>query len=129
MRGYLIATLLCLGLTVSASPAPAEEFTAGGLRFSDELGGFRLISVTGSGTASDPIVVVEEITQGIRAHLPGLVRVSFGCYNDEVEVDWFVEVLEKIVHGEYKGRYVQDPVSGAFWAEGYTLQLAPYFSL
>jgi hypothetical protein len=63
MRGTLIATLLCLGLAVSAKPAPAEEFTAGGLRFSDELGGFRLISVTGSGSASDPIVVVEEITQ------------------------------------------------------------------
>ena len=53
MRGHLIATLLWLGLAVSA----------GGLRFSDELGGFRLISVTGSGSAADPIVVVEEITQ------------------------------------------------------------------
>ncbi len=63
MRGYLIAALLCLGLAVSATPAAAEDFTAGGLRFSDELGGFRLISVTGSGSASDPIVVVEEITQ------------------------------------------------------------------
>ncbi len=63
MRGYLIAALLCLGLAASATLAPAEDFTAGGLRFSDELGGFRLISVTGSGSASDPIVVVEEITQ------------------------------------------------------------------
>ncbi len=63
MRGTLIAALLCLGLAVSATPAAAEEFGAGGLRFSDELGGFRLISVTGSGSASDPIVVVEEITQ------------------------------------------------------------------
>jgi hypothetical protein len=63
MRGYLIAALLCFGLAVSVTPARAEDFTAGGLRFSDELGGFRLISVTGSGTASDPIVVVEEITQ------------------------------------------------------------------
>ena len=63
MRGRLIATLLCLGLAVQAAPAAAEEFAAGGLRFSDELGGFRLISVTGSGSSSDPIVVVEEITQ------------------------------------------------------------------
>ncbi len=63
MRGTLIAALLCLGLAVSAWPAPAEEFSAGGLRFSDELGGFRLISVPGSDTASDPIVVVEGITQ------------------------------------------------------------------
>jgi hypothetical protein len=63
MRGYLTAALLCLGLAVSVTPARAEDFTAGGLRFSDELGGFRLISVTGSGSASDPIIVVEEITR------------------------------------------------------------------
>ena len=63
MRGLVIATLLWVGLTVSAPQALGEEFTAGGLEFSDELGGFRLISVTGSGSASDPIVVVEEITQ------------------------------------------------------------------
>ena len=63
MRSTLIAALLCLGLAVSGGPAPAESFTAGGLEFSDELGGFHLISVTGSGSLSDPIVVVEEITQ------------------------------------------------------------------
>lgn len=40
----------------------AEPVTAGGLTFSDELGGFRLISASGSGRVSDPIVLVEEIT-------------------------------------------------------------------
>ncbi len=43
--------------------AEAETFTAAGLSFSDELGGFRLISVSGTGTIADPIVVVEEFTQ------------------------------------------------------------------
>lgn len=62
-RRVLIGLLLCLGLTVAAPSVAAEEFTAGGLQFSDELGGFRLISVTGSGSLSDPIVVVEEIFQ------------------------------------------------------------------
>ncbi len=42
--------------------AQADTFTTAGLSFSDELGGFRLISVSGTGTISDPIVVVEEIT-------------------------------------------------------------------
>lgn len=50
----------------SAAATHAAEFFAGGFSFSDELGGFRLISVTGTGTASDPIVVVEEIP-GIEA--------------------------------------------------------------
>jgi hypothetical protein len=63
MRRLVIATLWWLELAVSGGPALAESFTAGGLEFSDELGGFRLISVTGSGSLSDPIVVVEEITQ------------------------------------------------------------------
>jgi selenocysteine lyase/cysteine desulfurase len=71
----------------------------------------------------------QEISQGLKAHLPGLVRVSFGCYNDEDEVDWLVEVLEKVVRGEYRGRYVQDPASGAFWPEGYAPEMTPYFAL
>ena len=48
---------LCFVLARSAS---AAVFSAGGLTFSDELGGFRLISVTGSGSLLDPIVIVEE---------------------------------------------------------------------
>jgi cysteine desulfurase/selenocysteine lyase len=70
-----------------------------------------------------------EIVQGIKAHLPGLVRVSFGCYNDEAEVDWFLEVLERVVRGEYQGHYVQEPASGEFWPEGYAPEMAPYFVL
>ena len=53
------AFFLAAGL---ARPAAAATWTAGGLTFSDELGGFRLVSVSGSGTILDPIVVVEEIT-------------------------------------------------------------------
>jgi len=44
--------------------AEAETFTAGGLTFSDELGGFALLDVSGSGTLDDPFVVVEEVTDG-----------------------------------------------------------------
>ena len=41
----------------------AAELTAGGFVFSDELGGFRLISASGSGTPQDPVVIVEEIDE------------------------------------------------------------------
>lgn len=44
-----------------ALPARAAEFMAGGYSFSDELGGFRLLSATGSGTPDDPVVISEEI--------------------------------------------------------------------
>ena len=71
----------------------------------------------------------QEIGQGIKAHLPGLVRVSFGCYNNENEVDWFIEALERILRGEYQGHYIQDPASGDFRPQGYAPEVAPYFAL
>jgi cysteine desulfurase/selenocysteine lyase len=71
----------------------------------------------------------QEIRRGTRIHLPGLVRASFGCYNNEAEVDWCIEVLTRIARGEYRGHYVQDPASGAFWPQGYAPQIATYFTL
>lgn len=49
-------------MLLAAGSAQAAEFEAAGLLFSDELGGFRLLSVTGEGSREDPIVIVEEIT-------------------------------------------------------------------
>jgi hypothetical protein len=57
-----LVLLLLAGLTCSG-PAVAAEFIAGGYSFSDELGGFRLLSASGSGTPDDPIVLVEEIAE------------------------------------------------------------------
>jgi cysteine desulfurase/selenocysteine lyase len=71
----------------------------------------------------------EEIQNGIKANLPGLIRVSFGCYNTEEEVDWFAEVLEKVARGEYSGHYVQDRASGAFWPQGFSPSTGSYFEL
>lgn len=61
MRVFLAACLMALVLAVSSGSARAAMWTSGGLTFSDELGGFRLISVSGSGTIADPIVIVEEL--------------------------------------------------------------------
>ena len=33
----------------------------------------------------------KQVISGVRAHLPGLVRISFGCYNSAEEVDWLVK--------------------------------------
>jgi len=54
------AVLLVLGLDGDA--AVAASLTSSGITFSDELGGFRIVSVAGSGSLDDPFVVVEEIT-------------------------------------------------------------------
>jgi hypothetical protein len=54
-----VVGFLCLA---AGGAARAEPFSAGGLTFSDELGGFRILSVTGTGARDDPFVVIEEVT-------------------------------------------------------------------
>jgi hypothetical protein len=58
LAGLLIAA--CLGAPVM--PAMANMLQTQGLSFSDEKGGFRLVSVTGRGTLDDPITVTEDVT-------------------------------------------------------------------
>ena len=59
MRYSGILAGFIVGLTcVSAQSA---EFASGGFIFSDELGGFRILAISGTGTPSDPIVLEEEI--------------------------------------------------------------------
>lgn len=53
------------GLVVLLWPAAAGsgQWASGGFAFSDELGGFAILSASGSGTSVDPIVVVQELYQ------------------------------------------------------------------
>ncbi|MDH3662221.1 MAG: hypothetical protein OEU92_19695 [Alphaproteobacteria bacterium] len=62
-RPVVLAGLLALMILSipGASPARATELTLGGLVFSDELGGVRLLEGSGTGTLDDPVVLVEEI--------------------------------------------------------------------
>jgi hypothetical protein len=63
LGGALPASLLVLlaGLLLLPEGARAGMWTAGGLTFSDELGGTRLVGASGSGTRDDPIILREEI--------------------------------------------------------------------
>lgn len=56
-----LAASFAAGGTAFGLAAHAGELFAGGYSFSDELGGFRLVSASGSGTTVDPIVLVEEL--------------------------------------------------------------------
>jgi cysteine desulfurase / selenocysteine lyase len=69
----------------------------------------------------------EEVLAGNKSNMPGMVRASLGCYNNEEDIDALVEMLGRIVRGEYKGRYVQDPRSGAFFVEGHSFDFAAFF--
>ncbi len=71
----------------------------------------------------------QEILAGRRRGLPGLVRISFGCYNTVEEVDHAAGVLARIAAGEIQGDYEQDPASGAYRPRGYEPDYERYFAL
>ena len=59
-RHWNIVHIVVAGLL--AGPASAQPMTIDRVTFSDAYGGFRIDSVSGSGTLADPFVVVEEIS-------------------------------------------------------------------
>jgi cysteine desulfurase/selenocysteine lyase len=85
----------------------------------------RLLKVSGE----DAIRHQQDILDGSRVGLPGLVRISFGCYNTIEEVDHAVEVLARIAAGDIEGEYEQDPSSGEYWPQGYQADYERYFVL
>ena len=71
--------------------------------------------------------VREQIIEGDRREVPGLIRISFGLYNEEDEIDALVEALERIVRGEYRGVYHQDARSGEYHPDGWNIDFDQYF--
>jgi selenocysteine lyase/cysteine desulfurase len=68
-----------------------------------------------------------EVMAGNKSSMPGMVRASFGCYNNEEDVDRLVDMLQRVVRKEYRGVYCQDRASGAFHAEGFAPDFTRYF--
>ena len=58
----MILSCFLASVLLGVSSARAELWYAGGFSFSDELGGFKILAVSGSGTSSDPVVILEEVT-------------------------------------------------------------------
>lgn len=57
------ATLVAAAsMMLACNALRAETFVSRGVEFSDELGGFRLLGVSGNGTKYDPFIVAEEIS-------------------------------------------------------------------
>jgi selenocysteine lyase/cysteine desulfurase len=61
---------------------------------------------------------VDRVGRGDKRGAPGLVRMSFGCYNDTGDVDRAVEGLERVVGGYVAGTYHAEP-DGSFHPVGY----------
>ncbi len=70
-----------------------------------------------------------EVLAGDRTHMPGVVRVSFGMYNNKGEIDRLAEALADIANGRYQGVYHQEKSTGEYYAEGWEPNLSRFFSL
>jgi selenocysteine lyase/cysteine desulfurase len=77
--------------------------------------------------ASEAQEVTDEILAGDRTRLPGMVRASFGCYNNKADVDRFVAMLHIIANGEYRGNYVLDKRSGSYWPADFEFDFGAFF--
>lgn len=55
------AAAAVLAAVIPAESAEGRKWVAGGYSFSDELGGFIITRVSGSGTKDDPVVIEEEL--------------------------------------------------------------------
>lgn len=54
-----------------------------------------------------------------RRDLPGMIRISFGCYNNYDDVDRLVEMLERVVRGDYRAEYTVDKRTGQYFPTGF----------
>jgi selenocysteine lyase/cysteine desulfurase len=68
----------------------------------------------------------DQILHGDRSHMPGMVRMSFGCYNSQEDVDRLVEMLERVARGSYLGDYRLDVRSGEYFPANWQEPLEQY---
>ena len=70
-----------------------------------------------------------QMLRGDKSNMPGMVRASFGCYNNTGDVDRLVEMLERIARGDYQGDYELIRSTGEYVPAGYSEPLAEHFLL
>ncbi len=61
----------------------------------------------------------DQFLKGDKSKMPGMVRMSFGCYSNHQDVDRLLEALALIHSGDYIGKYYQIPETGEFHPENY----------
>jgi cysteine desulfurase / selenocysteine lyase len=72
--------------------------------------------------------VRDRMLAGDKSDMPGLVRISFGLYNNEEDIDALVAALKSIIQGEYSGTYQQDRASGEYSSQSWVPDFNRYFS-
>jgi selenocysteine lyase/cysteine desulfurase len=71
----------------------------------------------------------QQLLAGDKSHMPGMVRISFGCYSVKQEIDQLVAMLKRIVQQDYQGKFSMDPISGEFLPVDYREPIESYIPL
>lgn len=71
----------------------------------------------------------EAMLAGDKSDMPGMVRMSFGCYNSRDDIDRLIEILQRVARGDYQGNYRLERATGEYTPAGYQDPLADYFLL
>jgi len=72
--------------------------------------------------------VRSDILHGNRSDMPGMVRVSFGLYNNFLDIDRLIDALNKIRYGRYRGKYLQNKSTGEYIPEGWSIEFDRFFT-
>lgn len=71
----------------------------------------------------------KRILSGDRSDMPGMVRISFGCYNSTEDIDRLVEMMERIGRGGFQGDHRAKSSTGEYGPVNYEEPLADYLLL
>lgn len=66
---------------------------------------------------------ISNVLNGDRSQLPGLVRVSIGLYNTRGDIDALINMIQRIVIGDYRDEYVVNKASGEYLPRNFNTQL------
>lgn len=72
---------------------------------------------------------IQQILDGNKSQVPGMVRVSLGLYNSINEVDMLLFALENIKNGVFHQDYVLDQSQGSYKPDEWDINLDEYFKL
>lgn len=76
----------------------------------------------------DAETVREQMHNGNRSNMPGLIRISFGLYNTMEEIDTLILALKDITTGKYHGCYTQDITTGEYKPMNWQPEFTRYFN-
>ena len=71
----------------------------------------------------------EQLLGGDKSSMPGMVRMSLGCYNNTDDIDRMLEMLERIAANDYRGDYQLEISSGEYFPAGYEEAIPDFLPL